>query len=182
MEQEHLYQIKDNTNIINYIFAGEAIITVQNDDTKNRFTFKIQKRRNPRKIKIDLYWVSVLTRPNNNDSKSYQFIGALSREIGFKHSDKSYVQDKALSVNVAYYYFNRLLGKAVFPLHSNVKTYHMGYCGRCGHIITTPESIDTGYGSYCALLLKIPHEVRKSEFQKTLFDLPNDGTMDYQVK
>lgn len=182
MEQKDLYLFGDNQKIIDYIFSGDVIITVRNEDTKNRFTFKIQKRKNPRKINIDLYWVSVLVRPDNEDSKSYRFIGALSREEGFRHSAKSYIKDKALSVNVAYYYFNRLLGFAKFPLHKNVYTYHSGYCGRCGKLLTVPESIASGFGKECSKVLNLPYEVRKGQYQQTLFDQPNTGSADYQMR
>lgn len=177
-----LHQITDNIKIIDYIFAGEALITVRNEDTKNRFTFKIQRRKNPHKIKIDLWWVSVLTMPNNGDKGSYKFIGALSREKGFKHSDKSYIKNTSQSIEVAYYYFNRLLGFGQFPLHSNIRTYHNGYCGRCGRLLTVPESIATGYGEECSRLMNVPYEVPKGQSQYTIFDQPNSGIADYQIQ
>jgi len=180
--QNNLFPLSQDQKIIDYIFGGNALITVRNEDSKNRFTFKIKKCKNPKAIKIDLYWVLVLTMPDNNDEKSYKFIGALSREEGFRHSDKSYIKDNAKSVNVAYYYFNRLLGYSKFKLHDNIRTYHMGYCGRCGRLLTVPESIDSGFGPECSTLLNIPHEVREAEFKNTLFEQNYRGTEDYQIK
>lgn len=177
------HEIKDIENIKKFIFAGDALITIKNVDTGNRFTFKIKKRGDkPRPTPIDLYWVSVLTMPNNNDDGAYKFIGSMSREEGFRSSPKSYIKDNSLSVKVANYYFNRLLGFSKFPLHSNVKTYHNGFCGRCGRILTVPESIETGFGADCAAIMDLPYEVKKGEHQTIVYDVADKGQTDYQIK
>ncbi len=179
MEQLHLL---DNEKTKRFIFAGNALITVRNEATGNRFTFKIEKRK-AHPIRIDLYWVKVLTMPDNESDGSYKFIGSLSKEEGYRHSPKSFINPESTSAKVASYYFNRLLLKTKnqLPLPESIKTYHMGVCGRCGHLLTVPESIETGFGEECARQLNIPFEVRKSTFKQTLFDVPSSGVADYQI-
>lgn len=40
---------------------------------------------------------------------------------------------------------------------TSLEVRHSGRCGYCGRHLTTPESVDTGFGPDCSALLGIPH-------------------------
>ena len=40
--------------------------------------------------------------------------------------------------------------KHINDLPENIKIWHNGYCGKCGRMLTVPDSIDSGFGPVCA--------------------------------
>lgn len=142
----NLHIIDNLHNLTNYIFAGGAVITLHNEDTDRRFTFKISRGKKNK----ELFYVYVLTQPDNVNNKHYKFLGGYSVAQGYKHSTKSTISNEALSVKTIAWFFRKIQTKELFlPQYSKVKVYHIGVCGRCGRAITTPDSLKTGYGSTC---------------------------------
>src|ERR1035437_2851225 len=133
-----------------FILAGNAVFTVRNENTQNRFTFKMTRKKYQAEHEQPLYWVKVLTRSDNASDDSYMFIGAFSMAKGFTHSLKSHITASATSVKVARYYLNLLFNDT---LPTFIYTYHEGYCGRCGRLLTVPESIESGFGPECVKLM-----------------------------
>lgn len=174
----------DDQRIVNFIFGGKATLTIRNEITKNRFTYRITKRKGTRSSNpsLEVYWVKVLTMIDGESEESYKFIGALSKQQGFKYSKRSPISEDAKSVKAADYYFNRLLGKSEFGLHPQIKAYHSGRCGLCGRVLTTPESIDTGFGPECAKILNIPYQVKKAEHKNIVHESDPTGKSDYQMQ
>ena len=61
---EHIVKHED---ALGFIFGGNALFTVKNPKTENRFTFKVTKHK-----KEDVFFVKVLTNPD-----VYEFIGSI---------------------------------------------------------------------------------------------------------
>jgi len=122
-----------------FIKGGNAIITVKNVNTGNRFTFKIRKKENTP------YFVSVLTGTDNNSC--YTYIGILNPKGEFILTKGSKHSAEAQSVQVAKWYFPRAIHQV---LPEFISTHHEGRCGCCGKKLTVPESIELGFGPYCA--------------------------------
>ncbi len=121
-----------------FILLGNAIFTVQNTNTNNRFTFKVRKpsANSP-------HFVSLLTGPNNQ--ADYTFLGTIFNERNYRHGKKSVISydapgEKAFS----------WLWDTFDNLPSCININHEGYCGRCGRLLTTPESVESGIGPVCA--------------------------------
>lgn len=128
-----LLQHKD---AIQFILAGKSFITFLNTKTENRFTFKIVRHKeNP------IYFVNVLTNPD-----TYAYIGIIDSDFNFKHSRKSKISPDAQSVKVFTYVFNHLKTNTLTDI---IEIYHSGRCGKCGKHLTTPNSINLGYGPDC---------------------------------
>jgi len=128
---------------LDYIMAGNALFTVKNIETNNRFTFKVEKSK-----KADyMFYVSVLTGPNNTDN--YTYIGAIINSV-FKLTKASEVTTGATSFKVFNYIFYHL---KLLSLPANIHVFHHGRCGRCGDVLTVPESIQRGLGPVCAKLI-----------------------------
>jgi hypothetical protein len=130
-------------NPLEFIKAGKAIFTVKNEETKNRFTYKVSKCKDK-----DIWFVSVLTGSDNDND--YTYIGTVFGET-FKLTKNSKLNKDAISVRAFHWVWynmvkNNYLGK---DMPENVKIYHEGRCGRCGRTLTVPESIESGFGPEC---------------------------------
>jgi len=130
---EHIVKHEE---VLGFIFGGNALFTVKNPKTENRFTFKVTKHK-----KEDIFFVKVLTNPD-----VYEFIGSIRPGTRFKHSKKSRISDEAQSVKVFDFVFNTLITKS---LPQFIEIWHEGRCCACGKTLTTPESIQRGIGPEC---------------------------------
>jgi hypothetical protein len=94
------------------------------------------------------FFVGVLTGPDN--ASSYQYLGQIVRsgegEV-YQHGRKSRIGEDAPSAKAARWYLTRLLAGQPTP---GVEVFHDGHCGRCGRLLTVPESVATGIGPECA--------------------------------
>lgn len=122
-----------------FIFAGNALFTVVNEDTKNHVTIKIKKHKDE-----EIWFVSVL------DAGLYNTIGTLSiflKTMVYKHSENSMISSNHRKVKVFRWFYTNFLDKQdKYPM---IKVYHHGKCGRCGKKLTTPNSIKEGIGPVC---------------------------------
>lgn len=131
MEQHKLENPKE------FIFAGKAIFTIQNENTGNRFTYRVKQADNK-----PVWFVSLLNGSDNNSN--YTYIGTVFN-TDFRWTKKSNVTPDATSFK-AFDWINRNAEK----LPDFVKVHHEGQCGRCGRRLTVPESIKNGLGPECA--------------------------------
>ena len=127
------------TAIRQFILAGKAFFTVQNKVTGGRFTYKVAKVEDK-----DLWFVSVLTGSDNEGS--YTYMGIIN-DKGFVKTQKSKITEDAVSFKGFRWLWNLVTNKVELP--ENVEFYHAGRCARCGRKLTTPESVEAGYGPTC---------------------------------
>jgi len=124
-----------------FITAGKAVFTVKNTETNNRFTFRITKKENNNGTNV--FFVSVLTGSYNESN--YSYIGMITTDRVFRWTRKSNVRTNSMSFKAfAWLWKNR---RTVMP--EKLEFRHEGCCGRCGRKLTTPESIDMGFGPEC---------------------------------
>lgn len=142
-------ELVNKDKIEQFMFAGKAIFTIRNNETGNRFTFRVMK---PKKMKDDIYFVSVLTGGDNNSM--YSFFGTIfdksdAKKIRFGVSaKKAKISLDSQSIKVFIWFFNTLISPKQFP--PQIQIWHEGVCGKCGKKLTVPESIDIGLGPICA--------------------------------
>lgn len=125
----------------NFILAGNAIFTIRNTETGNTFTFKV---RQPDSDKP--HFVSVLTGPQN--TSDYTFLGTIFNKKVYRHGKKSPISFDASSARTFNWFWQH-----IDDLPDCVEIYHEGYCGRCGRLLTVPESIESGIGPVCQGLM-----------------------------
>ncbi len=122
------------TSIAKFILAGNARFTILNPNTGNRFTYKIRS-------KGDICFVSLLSGPDNlND---YSYIGYIRRGQFIYGGLKARVSRIAPSVKAFTWFWNHI------DEPTPIQVYHEGRCGRCGRVLTVPESIESGFGPEC---------------------------------
>ena len=130
---------------IEFILAGNAHFTIRSKKTSKRFTYHVLKRRKSNTGQ-PIYFVKVLTGPDNN--QSYTYLGTIfSDTLKYVHGRKSSISFTAPS-NQAFGWFWASTMK-VGNIPSTVEVFHEGRCGRCGRRLTVPESIRSGFGPEC---------------------------------
>ena len=126
-----------------FIKAGKAIFTLVNEETGNRFTYKVKRLENK-----EIWFVSVLNGPDNY--VNYKYLGTIF-DKDFRSTSKSKIGKDSLSYK-AFDWLNKMLNFDK-ELPENVKVLHEGRCGRCGRRLTVPESIESGFGPECITMI-----------------------------
>jgi hypothetical protein len=119
-----------------FALAGAAVITLQGKTSRYTYRIKANKKQGARAT----HYVSVLRGADNESD--YKFIGGITSE-GFYASDKSDLTVDSPCVRAFGWWWAHIDSP-------EVEVYHAGRCGRCGRLLTTPESIKTGLGPVCA--------------------------------
>ncbi len=131
----------------NFLLAGKAIFTAQNDKGEH-FTFKIaMKKGDPNgQFKNDIYFAYLLTGPDNESSYTYLGVVVPGDVMTVVNRKQAPATDKARAI--LNYLFKVVAGVKALPVGYDLK--HAGRCGRCGRTLTVPSSIDAGLGPECA--------------------------------
>ena len=131
-----------------FVLAGDATFTIEGRDA--RFTYRVRSAgTNTKRKSSATHWVYVLCGPDNTND--YVFMGGVypvvrarsATGFAFFTASSSQLSPAAPSA-VAFSWFFRHIEDA------KVAVFHAGTCGRCGKLLTTPESIRTGLGPVCA--------------------------------
>ena len=138
---------KLDSNFLNYILGGNSEFTVLNKNTNNRLTFKVKKlkKEDTKAGREDLWFVNVLSGPNNE--RNYIYIGTIVKER-FIHTKGSKVKEDSVSFRAFKWIYDYL--KVYGDLPDFIEIYHVGKCAKCGRKLTTPDSISEGMGPVCA--------------------------------
>lgn len=121
-----------------FIKGGNALFTIKNETSGNRFTYKVKKLKDK-----DLWFVSVLRGSDN--TADYTYMGCLFGD-DFRMTRNSKVGRNAPSYKAFRWVWGRILMDNVPEC---VSIHHKGRCGRCGRVLTVPESIESGFGPEC---------------------------------
>jgi hypothetical protein len=128
-----------------FMLAGNATFTVVSKGTGTRFTYKVtQQENNP------TWWrVGLLTGPNN--LTDFRYIGSVGWDKGqypvprFFPPRGTNLRDAPASTRG----FAWILAAPEHMFDLSVEFHHEGRCGRCGRKLTTPESVEAGFGPEC---------------------------------
>lgn len=127
-----------------FIFAGKAVVTLRSAKTGTRYTYKVSKAEEREGQRIEAasprYFVSLLTGPEN--TSDYTYLGMVSNgELRLTKASKMPITAapvKAMQFALAH------------PTAPELEIFHEGRCGRCGRVLTVPESVESGFGPECA--------------------------------
>lgn len=128
--------------ILTFMSAGNAIFTIKSVRTGEHFTYKI--RFAPQGL-AKLAYLAV-----GHDEWMYVGVFTDAREwsptgqpAGLRLTKGSHFTDTAPSVRALRWFLEHVDS----PL---VEFRHAGFCGRCGRLLTHPDSIDSGMGPECS--------------------------------
>lgn len=139
-------KLTDPQQIKSFILAGDALFTIENRDTGNRYTYRVQAPKSTRLVRF----VKVLTGSENEDEDSYSYIGMLTDGGRLTRTKAVHISPDAQSVKAFNWLWERI--RAGKGLPEQVEFWHAGKCGRCGRVLTVPASVASGIGPECARL------------------------------
>jgi hypothetical protein len=128
-----------------FVLAGKAIFTVSNDKGEH-FTYRVNAKDDRRIAGKKVYFASLLTGPDNENSYSYMGL-LLPNRFSLKLTKGSKVGRDAKSVQVLCWALQMI--RKGSPLPNGYAIQHAGRCCRCARILTEPESIEIGIGPEC---------------------------------
>lgn len=139
----------------NFLTAGRAVFTLQvpaafaeANGTAAHYTFKVKFKKGANGFR-DTFFVSLLTGPNNTEDFTY--IGILTESGDFRTTGKSAIKPDSMVAQLFARLARRVFdGTAEVIEAAGFKLHHEGACGRCGRVLTVPESVETGIGPECA--------------------------------
>jgi len=139
METEAHKGIKNITP--EFLTAGRAIFTVSS--TRKHYTFKITKKEN------QPFFVHVLTGKDNTNNYTYVgcFIPRARNREYLKLTGKSRYSYDSQIVKTFDWAMHIVLQNLLVPTGYSIA--HAGKCGTCGRQLTTPASIERGFGPHC---------------------------------
>jgi len=140
-----------------FITAGRAIFTVSlpaafvaaNVGCRDRYTFKVVRK--PKSEKWPESWfVNLLSGPDN--TSDYTPLGKLNPDTGaVRLVSTTKLTDNSWPVKLIRRVFARVwAGQGDAIEAAGFELRHANRCGRCGRLLTVPESIDSGIGPECA--------------------------------
>lgn len=127
-----------------FVMAGKAIFTVSNGD--ERYTYRVTRKEstNPR-FPNDTFFIGYLAGSDNTSSYSYLGVVTEAGEVKLTKASKAAADSKV--AKVAAWALRQVWSQAALP--AGYEIMHAGRCGRCGRLLTVPESIETGLGPEC---------------------------------
>lgn len=143
-------------NALTFVLAGYCVVTIESIADASRHTYFISQAEDEvkqadgsvKKVKKDLYFVSLLVGSDNK--RSYRYIGVIDKKTG----PRRFRTTKALS-GVSADAINRVgdvtrwLVEGCDNSHK-LRVWQRGLCGKCCAPLTVPASIATGLGPVCA--------------------------------
>ena len=127
-----------------FIFGGNSIFTLRSQKTGAWYTYKARMSKKTEGKSL-VYFVSLLTGQNNEED--YSYIGILGDDKKFHWTKKSTVELGSPSIMALKWVTDHL---AVGTMPPMAEIWHHGRCGRCGRLLTVPESVASGLGPDCA--------------------------------
>lgn len=128
----------------NFVIAGRALFTVSNGRGEH-YTFRVNHTKGSDQY-APCWFVSLLTGPDNEND--YSYIGKLDPEtgaVGLTRASK--IGEDAVSFKVLVWALKQLWTRKDLPAGYEIN--HEGRCGKCGRLLTVPESVQSGYGPEC---------------------------------
>jgi hypothetical protein len=141
MQATHSHKFETVGDARKFVFAGNAIITLQSLRTNSHFTYKVREADKRNENEAPAYFVNLLAN-GSADEGSFVYLGMV-RNGAFSLTRASKAGIDAPSVKA----FRFFLGQR--ELHPELVIRHEGRCGHCGRTLTEPESIDLGIGPVC---------------------------------
>ena len=134
-----------------FVLGGRAVFTVEvpadaqaRSESKPHYTYRVASFQATNGT--TLYSVSLLAGPDNESD--YQYLGMLDVSTGnVRTTAKSRFADTTAPVKLVRWALAHLWKDAALP--NGFKAHHEGRCARCGRTLTTPESVERGFGPEC---------------------------------
>ena len=133
---------KCKTDLRKFLLAGEAVVTIKSLRSGEHLTLRFRHTEN----RAGAYFIDALRGPDN--TRDYVYVAYCSVNGGGALRLRKVVEGSALRAHLEW--FLDAVWSEEDGLFRAAEVRHAGRCGRCGRLLTTPESIDTGLGPTCS--------------------------------
>jgi hypothetical protein len=142
-------QMSDPAVIKTYLLAGRATVTIVSKATGTRFTYEVNRGKDPNTGEPSgIYFVSLLTDPDNE--RGFKYFGHIFVKSGdFVHGKKARITEDASGVRAWRWFYNQVIKMRQTPDEAKLEVWHEGRCAKCGRKLTVPESVERGIGPEC---------------------------------
>lgn len=144
-------RMNNTDEVLKFVMAGNAYFTLRSVRTGTRFTYRIAMPKAARVAPHPWYYISLLNGPDN--TSNYMWMGTICGDGKFRQQKKVSTAPGMDAPSMrAILWFLRYLQESTNrnQLPMDVEFWHEGRCGRCGRLLTVPESIARGIGPECA--------------------------------
>ena len=132
-----------------FFLGGKATFTVQSEKTGAWRTFRLGRSKPNDRFPKPALFATLLAGPDNTNS--FVYIGMINEQTGeLRLTGKSRRTDASPDVQILRFLLKHVWSDMVLP---NATVTHAGHCGRCGRLLTVPESLKTGIGPECAKIM-----------------------------
>jgi hypothetical protein len=142
-------QLEDRADIVKFLEAGNATVTIVSKKSGTRYTFKFSRPKVEASRSRPI-WVSILSGQNNDND--YTFAGTIwinAPGYAFNLGRESTIKATAPSMLLLSWFLKHLNAGSDAALTRQAEFWHEGRCGRCGRTLTVPGSIASGFGPEC---------------------------------
>lgn len=137
-------QLSTWAEVHQFMFAGNATITLVSRATGTRFTYKVRISK-PSDDRPNVHFVNLLNGPDN--TSDFAYMGVIDAH-GFHATTNSRVTPSAPSFKAFEWMLRHMAAGGDMP--DLLEVWHEGSCGRCGRKLTVPASVASGIGPECA--------------------------------
>jgi hypothetical protein len=129
-----------------FALAGRAVFTVSNENSGERYTYRVSAKPSRMNPTENTYFVSLLAGSDNESD--YRYIGLLDpATLEVRTTARSQYRADSKPVQVIAWALRHVAASRALPTGYALR--HAGRCARCGRLLTVPESIDSGFGPEC---------------------------------
>jgi hypothetical protein len=140
--------LTDPKEILPIIFGGKSTFTLHSTHSGNRYTYMVEAADKRGPNEIPLYFVKVLTGPDN--TSSFDYIGVIFGRRTFQWTKKSKLPRDANPVKHFQLSLERIIAHKIPSYLLFIPSSH---CARCGLTLTVTSSVLAGFGPKCAELV-----------------------------
>lgn len=131
---------------LDFVKAGKATFTLENKVTAKHLTFRVTRSKPTERHPVPAFFVLVMKGSDNEGD--YSYMGVLNtRTNQLTMTARSRFAADSVEVRAFNYAMARIAAAA--PDTDKVTVHHEGRCGRCGRLLTHPDSIESGIGPEC---------------------------------
>jgi len=130
-----------------FLYAGNATFTLRSLKTGMRYTYKVRVKKEDLDTPDPTYFVNLLRGTDN--TKDFAYMGVLRNTGQFNITSASRMTRGAPAVKALLWFLDAMRGERAV-LTGQLEVWHEGKCGRCGRLLTVPESVTRGIGPECA--------------------------------
>lgn len=136
------HELTDPSAAHEFALAGHATFTIVSRKSGERRTFRAVLAPDPKPA--GPWFVSLLTGPDNESD--YRYLGVVWRDAKGTRFVAQAKPGMEAAKEIAGWVFRAL---EAGTLTEQAEFWHEGRCGRCGRLLTDPESIARGIGPVC---------------------------------